>query len=110
MLPCVGLHALALSYCSAYLTDGFLPHNQIPRLAGDLSVLLPEGEPWGLVKRLIEAGLWEEADGGFTIHDFLDYNPSKRETLQLRKLRAKSGQAGGQASAQAKSKQNQSKA
>ena len=34
-----------------------------------------------IVPRLVDAGLWEEVPGGFRIHDFLDYNPSKVEVL-----------------------------
>ena len=95
MLPCVGLHLLALCYCNTYLTDGLVPSGQIPRLAGDLRELLPDGQPWGLVDRLVAAGLWEPAEGGYQIHDFLDYNPSRKEVEVLRQERAQAGKAGG---------------
>ena len=95
MLACVGLHALAISWCTDQLTDGLIPTDQVPRLAGDLALLLPKGQPGELVNRLVAVGMWEETQGGYRIHDFLDYNPSKREVLQLRKTRALSGQAGG---------------
>jgi hypothetical protein len=105
MLPCVGLHVFALCWCNAYLTDGFIPEQQLSKLVGDLSVLLPEGDYPPLVQALVTAGLWEEKDAGYLIHDFLDYNPSRREVMQLRKTRARVGQAGGIASA----KQRESK-
>ena len=86
MLPCVGLHVLALCYANAYLTDGFIPKDQVPRLSGDLGLLLPEGHPWGLVERLCAVGLWHENGGsGYMIHDFLKYNPSRRQALRERK-------------------------
>jgi len=95
MLACVGLHALALSWCTDQLTDGLIPTDQVPRLAGDVALLLPKGQPWELVERLLAVGMWEEIPGGYRIHDFLDYNPSKHEVLQLRRTRALVGQAGG---------------
>lgn len=51
---------------------------------------------------MVKAGLWDEGVGGFTIHDYLKYNPSKRDYLQLQKKKRVAGQAGGQASAQAR--------
>lgn len=95
MLACVGLHTLALSWCNDQLTDGAIPTDQVPRLAGDLTLLLPQGQPWELVARLVAVGMWEEMESGYRIHDFLDYNPSKRHVMQLRKTRALAGQAGG---------------
>lgn len=101
LLPCVGLHVLALCYCNSYLTDGRIPHGQVHRLAGDLAKLLPEGHPWVLVRKLIEVGLWEEQDekGNYVIHDFLDYNPSKCDVVAKKALKAEQGRAGGLAKA-----------
>lgn len=86
MLACVGLHALALSWCNDHLTDGFIPTEQVPRLTGDVSRLLSEGDPGILVARLLEAGMWEERENGYEIHDFLEYNNSKKDVLKARKL------------------------
>jgi len=99
LLPAVGLHALALCYCNAYLTDGFIPKDQIPRLTGDVTLLLPGGTPWVLVNDLLDAGLWEKAEGGYQIHDFLDYNPSRVEVLKEREARHEIRVAGGRARA-----------
>ena len=109
MLACIGLHALAISYCNRHLTDGLIPKDEIPRLAGDLSHLLSEGHPWKLVERLVAVNLWEENGSNFAIHDYLDYNRSRRHVMQLRKTRAVSGQAGGLAKVKQKTKQNSSK-
>ena len=84
MLPCVGLHLLVMCYCSRTLTDGFIPEPQIDRLAGDLTTLLPQGTSAPLVNALLDVGLWEpdpQGRAGYLVHDFLDYNPSKREVL-----------------------------
>jgi hypothetical protein len=99
MLPCVGLHVFALCWCSAYLTDGFIPKQQLSKLLG---VWQGDGGPDALVCQLISAGLWEERKGGYEIHDYLEYNPSKRQTLQRRKNRAIAGRAGGLAKAASK--------
>jgi hypothetical protein len=74
----VGLHLLALSYASAYLTDGLIDtefvRDQIPsRARRDRAVAALE-----------DAGLWERNGGGWTIHDYLDFNDS-RERIQARR-------------------------
>lgn len=71
------LHVCALTYCSRLLTDGFIPAGQVRKLA-DID---NAGE---LVQRLIDAGLWDTCDGGYQIHDYLDFNPSRADTLKRR--------------------------
>jgi hypothetical protein len=34
-----------------------------------------------IIATLVDAGLWREADGGYVIHDFLQYNPSRADVL-----------------------------
>jgi len=58
--------------------------------------------------------LWEPVDGGgYIIHDYHDYNPTKEEMLKTREERAKAGRQGGLKSAaskrEAKAKQLASK-
>jgi hypothetical protein len=67
---CLALHIRALCYCAANLTDGFVP-------------LRFGGEP-RLVKRLVEVGLWMPCEGGHTINDYLQYNPSREKVLAER--------------------------
>jgi hypothetical protein len=76
MLPALGLHLLALSWCASQLTDGYLPKLQIRRLAPDA--------PAALVDALVAAELWDRADGGYQIHDYLDWNPSREWVLEER--------------------------
>lgn len=53
-----------------------------------------------LVTRLVEVELFDDLGGGkYRVHDLLDYNPSKREVLEVRRNKRKAGQAGGQARA-----------
>lgn len=52
-----------------------------------------------VVRELLDAGLWEDAEGGFIIHDYLKYNPSRESIEAKSEARAESGRSGGRASA-----------
>jgi hypothetical protein len=53
-----------------------------------------------LVRRLVRAGLWEEDGPNYRIHDFLEYQPSRRQVetrrAQIQEVRTRAGAAGGQ--------------
>lgn len=65
------LHVSAICHSSRVLSDGFVSAAWAPRL-------MPGFKP-GFVKELVAVGLWEEAQNGWQIHDYLDYNPSAEE-------------------------------
>lgn len=70
---------LGLGYASEYLTDGF-----IPRAA--LRALVPNQPPKTTLRLagvLVQVGLWEERDGGYQIHDDLDYQPTAARVRAL---------------------------
>lgn len=67
----ISLLVRGMCYCARNLTDGFIP----ARTFSDN----PQ-----LVERLVELGLWERVEGGFQIHDYLAYNPSKERVLSTR--------------------------
>lgn len=92
------LHVAALCYCARYLTDGFIPDGQVTRLAE----LGPRAKPTDVAARLVDVGLWDRTQGGYVVHDYLEYNPSRVDVLDARAKRQASGRAGGQASAQAR--------
>jgi hypothetical protein len=71
------LHVSAVCWCSEHLTDGFVP-------AGDLLLVSDVKRPGSAVGALVSAGMWELADDGWQIHDYLDYNPSKAEVEEKR--------------------------
>lgn len=71
------LSVCAVCYCSRYLTDGFVPEAQLRKLA-DVK------DPVSLAERLVDAGVWERCDGGFMVHDYLEYNPSRDAVLANR--------------------------
>lgn len=89
LLPGAGLHSLAISWCASELTDGYIPTLQVRRLAGkDTSTL---------ERALVDVGLWEVAENGYYIHDFLDYNPCREEVLAQREARSEAGKRGAEA-------------
>jgi hypothetical protein len=90
-LEALGLHLLAMSHVAAYETDGHVLARFPFEKAGE------QGD--GLAATLVESGLWELNGDGWMIHDWLKYNPSKREAKQLAKARAVAGKAGGKAKA-----------
>lgn len=63
------LYICGLTYANRYLTDGRIPAAQVRRLAD------VDGAD-ELAARLVAAGLWEVVDGGYQIHDYLEYQPS----------------------------------
>jgi hypothetical protein len=68
----LALHVAALCYCARHLTDGFVPAGKVPRLLD-----LPA---WRKVAgTLVDAGAWDEVDGGYQLHDYLHYQPSRAE-------------------------------
>lgn len=67
------------SHANRYLTDGFLSLDTVKRFHDD-------PQPLKVAEALVGAGLWETARGGYRIHDYLDYNPS-RETVLAKRAR-----------------------
>lgn len=74
-----------LCYSAKYLTDGFLPASVVAGWERDLCRHHKDA-----AARLLhpppgfQHGLWEKAEGGYRIHDYLDYSPSKQEVLKER--------------------------
>lgn len=88
------LHVCALTYCAQYLTDGFIPKAAVNSLA-DYSCLreeighVAEGiVGMDVLPPLLKHGLWTEVEGGYLIHDYLEYNPSRDDVLKKRRLDA----------------------
>lgn len=76
-----------LCYAGAHLTDGFIPFGFVRRM-NDL-----DGQ--AEADRLADAGLWETADGGWLIHDYLEYQRSRDDAEDLSIKRAEAGRRGG---------------
>jgi len=100
-----------LCYANRNLTDGFVPFaiaqsfvtRGAVRIDGDAQWTLGETTghagyditdvDWCAV--LVDAGIWERAPGGYRIHDYEQYQPSKADVLSLREQRADAGRRGG---------------
>ena len=72
-----GLFVRCGTWSSRQLTDGFVPAEKA----------LQYGTR-ALVKRLLDVVFFEVVDGGYQIHDFLDYNPSKAQVTRDRQAAA----------------------
>lgn len=71
------LFVAALCYAGRNLTDGFIPDAQVDRLTGQRGARK-------LADRLVEVGLLDAVDGGFQIHDYSDYQPTKEQVTKTR--------------------------
>lgn len=109
----MALQVAGLCYCNEYLTDGFVPRHVVPGLLNleGLSMRVwsngifggGEDAAWELVlEDVVVAGLWHPVDGGYRIHDYHKYQPSKADVLAERKQKSEAGRLGGQKSAEAR--------
>lgn len=112
-----GVWLAGLAYCNRALTDGFIPRS-VARTLASFEVVDREGRVWKLSRTsgmtghdidadwviglLVEAGLWEEVPGGYRVHDYLDYQPSRDDVLREREKKREAGRKGGLASAKAR--------
>lgn len=71
--PAMGLWVRAGSYCAQQLTDGFVSNEALATLGTRSQA-----------HRLVAAGLWDAAPGGFRFHDWTDYQPTKSDVLAER--------------------------
>lgn len=76
------LYVAGLCYCARYLTDGFIPRAQVRKLV-DVDDVTP------LVTALLTCNLWRESQGGYIVHDYLEYNPPAERVKQERAENAK---------------------
>lgn len=85
------LYLVGLCYCAQSLTDGFIPDAAIRVLAAEAEI------DTGIASaaRLIGVGLWEVVEGGYIVHDYLEYQPSKEKVVETREARAEAGRRGG---------------
>jgi hypothetical protein len=84
-----------ITYSCEQLTDGFIPDEALPLITTGLSGLRKNN----VIRELSSVGLWERveagsepspgqvaAESGWSLHDFLDWNPSRTEVLTRRRL------------------------
>ncbi len=95
------LYVRGLVYCNRYLTDGHIP-------AEALVTLSRKREAARYSADLVRVGLWEtHHDGGWTVHDFHDHNPTAAEVAEKRAAiaakRSEAGKRGGKRSGETRS-------
>lgn len=113
----IALWVSALAYCNRNLTDGFVPMSVAQRLIDGRGIVLDGHPKWDgngesdpflvsilTIEELVGVGLFEEVSGGYRIHDYADYQPTKVEILADRAQKVAAGQAGGIAAAKARAK------
>lgn len=86
----MAMQVAALCYANRYLTDGFIPHAAASKLLNldGLGMRIWSGEISGggenaswqlIIEDLVAAGMWVETEGGWRIHDYEDYQPSRAD-------------------------------
>ena len=74
------LHITAMCWTSAQLTDGVVPFQAMRRLGWFCD------DPQTAASELVESGAWDLHPDGYTIHDYLDYNPSREQVQKEREI------------------------
>lgn len=101
----IALWVTGLAYCNRNLTDGFIPWTTAQSLLSWEYLDVPEEDGRrrrqeisttcgmsgntvtnnDVIRLLLDAGLWEELDNGYQIHDFAEFQPSKEQVLSDRR-------------------------
>jgi len=81
------LHVEAVSYCNRQLTDGLVLAVVLPRITS-------ARHPVKVAAELVSAGVWEATEGGWWIHDYLDYQPSKQDAMAVAEGKSVGGSIG----------------
>jgi len=93
----------ALCYAHRNQTDGYIPVSAVP-------LLLTGIERWSLMASrdlpsceamtldwpsiMVDAGLWDRTELGYVIHDYLEWNFSKKQIQKLKKKQSEGGKKG----------------
>lgn len=72
-IMCQGVWLDGMCYASGYLTDGFVPEAALERGTQRYA------------DQLVRAGLWERVEGGYRIHDYHDYQPTRAAVTASRR-------------------------
>lgn len=97
-----------IAHCQAHLSEGFIAEIAIPMIG-----VAGAGRSRKLAEVLVGVGLFERVDGGYLVHDYLDFNETREEAVArkttLAAKRAASGRAGGLKSGEARREANEAK-
>lgn len=85
----VFLHINALCWCNQYLTNGRVPRSALSRLGAEVECLEMQSQRpitvADVADELVAVGLWEEANGDYIIHDFNEFQPTRRQVESRRR-------------------------
>jgi len=70
-----GTYVAGLLYCNQNRTDGFIPAVTVPALTY-------QKRPKKVTEALVMAGLWQEVEDGFMVHNYLGHNASREQIEQ----------------------------
>ena len=120
----IAMQVAGLCYCNRNLTNGFVPW-AVARTLVTWEFLEPPdddgerricevGVTSGMagetvdaeyvIRLMLQSGMWQEIPGGYLIHDYLDFQPSREQVEAEHQAKVAAGQAGGQAAARARAK------
>jgi hypothetical protein len=97
----MSLYVAGLCYCNRNLTDGFIPwakarslmsfeflappdkdgSQDVVRISVSVGRLGHDVSSSDVADMLVAAGLWEEVDGGYSVHDYREYQPTRAEVV-----------------------------
>ena len=80
------LHTSGILYSARYLTDGVVPLAVAQRLTPTYRA--------AYLSELVSAGLWTLSEGGYHIHDYLQWNRSRDQILNERARKSEVGKRG----------------
>lgn len=110
----MALQIAGLCYCNQYLTDGFIPKSVAVTMLDLDGISLngkkakPQAASEALIANLVKAGVWDTEAGGYRVHDYHDFQPSRAEVLAERERNREAGRRGGQARAKRAAKRTAS--
>src|SRR3989442_2286352 len=84
----------SIIHANRYETDGLIAPAVLRLLCRGF-----EQHTQRIAQALVSARLWEKCKGGYRIHDFEDYQPSRAEVAARREIRQLAGRQGGLRSA-----------
>lgn len=84
-------HMAALCHCNSFTTDGFISDDTLELIAAQAF----QRKANGLAEVLVECELWDRIEGGYQIHDYLEYNYSKQQVDEIKTKRSEAGKQGG---------------
>lgn len=85
------LQVSAICYCNKFLTDGRLTKAQAESLVRALGTGAFDCD-WP--STMVRCGLWDKTEDGYSVHDFLQYNPSREQAVANQETRSAAGKAG----------------